>query len=69
MMEGTARAAAILQERYPGWTVRTVLVWDRLRIEASRDGASGGLYAVIGTESEVQAELENAAPSGLRAAS
>lgn len=68
MMKGTARAAAILQERYPGWTVRPVRVWGGLRIEASRDGAPAGLCVLTGSAAEVGAELE-AAPSGLRAAS
>lgn len=54
----TSQAAAWLADRHPGWTVRTVHVSAGLRIEACRNSAPAGLYAVIGTFNEVRGELD-----------
>lgn len=63
-----SQAAAWLADHHPGWTVRTVRAHNGLRVEAWRDGAPGGLYALIGTLEEIRAELD-AARRATRAAS
>ena len=63
-----ATAAARLQEQYQGWTVGTVTGFHGVRIAAVRDDLAPGVHAVVGTYTEVRAELEKARRSTLRAA-